>query len=122
MARGLPRLFGVVGAGQMGAGIAQVAATCGLQVGHQTPAESLPHFPALAASDLLPPPLASTLTCRHYCQMPVNDRTMLFRPISRWFWLTRRQRSWTVRQRACVPACASSLPRGACPAAQSRRR
>ncbi|PSC70272.1 3-hydroxybutyryl-dehydrogenase [Micractinium conductrix] len=32
MARGLPRLFGVVGAGQMGAGIAQVAATCGLQV------------------------------------------------------------------------------------------
>lgn len=32
MARGLPSLFGVLGAGQMGAGIAQVAATCGLQV------------------------------------------------------------------------------------------
>lgn len=33
MARRLPSLLGVVGAGQMGAGIAQVAATCGLQVG-----------------------------------------------------------------------------------------
>jgi len=33
MARRLPALLGVVGAGQMGAGIAQVAASSGLQVG-----------------------------------------------------------------------------------------
>ncbi|KAL4435183.1 hypothetical protein ABPG77_001865 [Micractinium sp. CCAP 211/92] len=32
MAHALPKLLGVVGGGQMGAGIAQVAATCGLQV------------------------------------------------------------------------------------------
>ncbi|KAI3426029.1 hypothetical protein D9Q98_007997 [Chlorella vulgaris] len=32
MSRGLPKLLGVIGAGQMGAGIAQAAATAGLQV------------------------------------------------------------------------------------------
>ena len=36
-AAALPRLFGVVGAGQMGAGIAQVAATHGLQVPRRPP-------------------------------------------------------------------------------------
>ena len=56
MARRLPALLGVVGAGQMGAGIAQVAASCGLQVGSRrrkdARAARLPQQPSLRGSPL----------------------------------------------------------------------
>lgn len=121
MARGLPKLLGVVGAGQMGAGIAQVAATCGLQVrtagssGALLPAPRL-HGSANVNALLAFPgcPGARRFLSRDcpalLCAVPAPNEPWG----ARWCWSTGRPPSWSGPPRACGPRWCDWPPRDAC--------